>query len=199
MEELSLQHGDEVEDGDVLHPGVADGGDVVVGHVPGGEGAVKGAVLVGHGEDGEVPPLHGLPAPADGGGGGESGGRVVVQVPDLGAHVVDELGGLEAEAVQDNLGLVADLAQPGGLVLPVSQGVLEGGVGHGGDDGVRIRVPVPGDINGIHGEEAPFAFYVPLCFAGGEMSIFKRSGRRFFRKNPGNLLKSSCIGKPAVV
>ena len=31
-----------------------------------------------------------------------------------------------------------------------AKGVLQRRVGHGGDDGVRVRVPVSGDIDGVH-------------------------------------------------
>ena len=152
VEYLALQNRQQIEHGDLPHAGVSDRGHVVVGYIPGGEHAVQCAVLIGHGEDGDLFALHGLPTPADGGGGGQSGGDVIIQVPDLGADVADELGRLESEAVQYELGLVADLTQPGGLVLPLAQGIFQRGVSHGGDDGVGVRVSVSGDIYGVHRE-----------------------------------------------
>ena len=150
VENFALQHGQQVVHRDLAHLRVADGGHVIVGHIPGGEHSEQGPVLIGHGDGGDLVLLHGPPGPADGGSGGQGGGRVVIQVPDLGTHVVQQLGGLEAEAIQHGLGLVTDLAQAGGLVLPLAKGVLQRRVGHGGDDGVRVRVPVSGDIDGVH-------------------------------------------------
>ena len=69
---------------------------------------------------------------------GEDRGRIIVQILDLGTQVEISMGA-GAEAVQDRLGLVADLSQAGRLVLPVAQGVFQRGVGHGRHDGVRVR------------------------------------------------------------
>ena len=162
VEDAPLQHGEEVVDRNVVDVGLLDGGDIKVGHVPGGEHAVEGAVVIGHRHDGDAVRLHGGPGPADGGGGGEGHGGVVVQVPDLGADVAEPGRGLRVEALQHGFGLVADLAQAGGLVLPQAQGVLQRGVGHGGDDGVRVGILVAGDINGIHRSHAPSGVWPDL-------------------------------------
>ena len=150
VEDLALQHGQQVVDRHLSHLGIADGGHIVVGHVAGGEHTVQGTILVGHGDDGDLVGLHGLPGPGNGGRGGEGGRRVVIQVPHLGAQIADELRCLEAEPVQHRLGLVADLAQPGGFVVTVAQGVFQRRVRHGGHDGVRVRIAVAGDVNCIH-------------------------------------------------
>ena len=42
------------------------------------------------------------------------------------------------------------VAQAGGHILAVAHGVAQGRVGHGGDHGVRVRVPVPGDVYLFH-------------------------------------------------
>ena len=150
VEDAPLQHGEEIIDRDVVDVGFLDGGHVEVRHVPGGEHPVEGPVVVGHRHDGDAIGLHGGPGSADGGGRGEGRGGVVIQVPDLGADVADAHGRLSVEALQHGAGLVADLTQAGGLVLPEAQGVLQRGVGHGGDDGIGVGVLVPGNINGIH-------------------------------------------------
>ena len=134
----------------MILPSSPHGAHVVVGHVTGGEHAVQRPVLVGHREDGDAVRLHDLPGSAQGGGGRQGGRRIVVQVPHLVANVRDEHGRLKPKAVQNDLGLVADLAQAGGLVLPLAQGVFQGGVGHGRHDGVGVRVAVSCNINGIH-------------------------------------------------
>ena len=69
---------------------------------------------------------------------------------DLGVHIVNALGRLEAEIVQHGLGLVGNVAQAGRLIFPVAAGIAQRGIGHGGDDGIRIRVAVAGDVNGVH-------------------------------------------------
>ena len=83
-------------------------------------------LVVGDGDGGDLLVLlHGGPRPVDGDGLVEDGGHVVVQVLHLGAHVLDEQRRFEAEPVQDQPGLVADVPQPGGHVLPLPQGVLQ--------------------------------------------------------------------------
>ena len=148
---LSLQDAEDVEQGHLLQPGGLDGPHVIGGDVPGGHHAPQAALLVGDGHGGDMGVLlHSGPGPAHGHRLVEDGGHVVVQVLDLGAHALDQGGGLEAEAAEDQPRLVADVAQPGGDVLPVPGGVAQGGVGHRGDDGIRVRIPVAGNINLLH-------------------------------------------------
>ena len=64
---------------------------------------------------------------------------------------MDQHRGLEAEAVQHQLGLVADAPQARGDVFPVAQGCAQLGIGHGRDDGIGIGVAVACDIDGFHG------------------------------------------------
>ena len=149
VQNLALQHGQQIVNGDVADPCVPDGAHVISGHVAGGEHTIQGAVLVGHGQSGDLLGLHGLPGAADGRGGGQDGRPVIFQIQDLGPHIVDEHGRLKAEAVQDALGLVVDLTQAGGLIVPLAQGVLQCGIGHGRDNGVGVGVPVTRDINRI--------------------------------------------------
>ena len=84
--------------------------------------------------------------------------HVKVQVLDLGSHGLDEQRRLKAETVQDQPCLVAAMAQAGCYILPFSQGTAQSGVGHGGDHGIRIRVPVPGDIDLFHRDHTPLYF-----------------------------------------
>ena len=156
VEDLALQHRQQVENRHLPQPGIADGRHIVACHVSGGQHTEQRPILVGHRDDKDLVLLHGLPGPADGGGGGQRGRRVVVQIPDLGADVGQQTRRLKAEPVQNDLGLVTDLAQPGGLILPLAQGVFQCGVRHGGDNGIRVGIPVSGNINGIH-ERLPFA------------------------------------------
>ena len=157
-EELALQDAEDVEQGHLPQRGVGDGVHVVGGDVPGGEHPQQVAVVVGDGDGGDVLVLlHGGPGPVHCHRPVEDGRGVEVQVHHLGPHVLDEQGRLKAEAVQDQLGLVAEVAQPGGHVLPVAGGVAQGGVGHGGDHGVGVGVAVSGDVDLVHSRwHAPF-------------------------------------------
>ena len=48
VEDLALQHGQQVVHRQLSHHGVADGGNIVVGHVAGGQHAVQRSVIVSH-------------------------------------------------------------------------------------------------------------------------------------------------------
>ena len=109
------------------------------------------ALVIGDGDGGNLGVLlHGGPRTADGDGFVEDGRHVVIQVQHLGAHTLDEQRRLKAEPVQNQPGLVADMPQPGGHVLPLPQGVLQSRVGHGGDHRIGVGVPVSGHINLLH-------------------------------------------------
>ena len=150
VEHLALQHGEHVEQRHLLQVAVEHQVHVVAGHVLPGEHAIQRAVLVGHRQGGAFGVAgEQLPGPAQGDGGAEHRGLVEVQVPHLGIHVVDALGGLEAEAVQHDLGLVGHMPQAGGLIFPVAAGVAQRRVGHGRHNGIRIRIPMPRHINRI--------------------------------------------------
>ena len=130
-----------------------DGLHVAGGDVAGGEHAEQCAVLIcdGQGGDGRVR-RQSSPRAADGHTGGKRRRCVIVEVAHLRAHGLDPDRGREAEAVEHELRLVADVAETGGAVLPVAECIAQRGVGHGGDDGVGIRIPMAGDVNGIHGQ-----------------------------------------------
>ena len=151
VENLSLQHGEDVEKGHgvqfsrhgLLH--------VVAGHILPGEHTVQGAVLIGYGDGGDVLLLlEHPPGSSHRDPGAEHRRGVKIQILHLGVHIPNPLGGLESEQIQHNLGFVGHMAQAGGLILPISHGVPQGGVGHGRHNGVGVRVPMPGYVNGIH-------------------------------------------------
>ena len=137
-------------EGHRLHPGVGDSGHAVGGDVAGGQSAVQGAVLVDNGDGGYLLFPHDVPGPVHGDRGVQGRGRIIVQVLHLGADVLHRPGGLEAEAVQHPLGLVADVVHMGGHIVPVAQGVAQGRVGHGGHDGIGIGVVVADDVDLVH-------------------------------------------------
>ena len=84
--------------------------------------------------------LHGRPSPVHCHRLIENGRRVKVQVLDLGTHIFYKDGRLKAEPLQNRLGFVAELPQPGSHILPVSHSVAQGGICHGRDNRIRIRV-----------------------------------------------------------
>ena len=150
VENLALEDAQQVEDGDLL--GLRAGGDlhIEVGDFRRGNHAVEMPILVGDGDAGDIAVgLERLPGPGDGDAGVEGRGHVVVQVADLGAHGADEHRGLKFKPLENAVGLVADMAQPGGDKLPVAQGVAQGRVGDGGNDGISVRVAVSGDIDRV--------------------------------------------------
>ena len=80
----------------------------------------------------------------------EGWGRIEVQILDLRAHGRDPNGGFKTKPLQNKSCFVADMAKTGGDKFPVAQRIAEGGIGHGGNDGVGIRVAVTGHIDWIH-------------------------------------------------
>ena len=161
VEDAALQHADQVKKGHVFHPGVGDGVHAIRGDVAGGQHAVQRAVGVGDGDAADVLLADDVPGPVHGDGGVQGGGRVIVQVPHLGADVFDQAGRLYAEIVQDALGLVADLAQPHRHIVPVAHGVAQRRVGQGGHDGVRVRVAVTGNVDLVHRVILLLRYFVP--------------------------------------
>ncbi|MPM58775.1 hypothetical protein SDC9_105608 [bioreactor metagenome] len=130
---------------------IADGGDVVGGDVPGGEHSVQRSVLIGHGNGLGIGVLmNHAPRPADGDTGAEQRRRVIREIVHLGPHVFQQHGRLKAKAVQHSLSFIVYPAEARRRVFPVPQGIAQGGIGHGGDNGVRVGVAVPGDIDGVH-------------------------------------------------
>ena len=151
VEDLALQHREHVEQRHRLQHAQGNQGHIVAGDVLPGQHPIEGAVLVGHGQGGDVLLLlQHLPGPALGDRAAEDGRGIEIQVPHLSVHIGNALGGLEAKPIQHNLSFVGDVTQAGGLILPIAQRVAQGGVGHGGDDGIRIGVAVAGHINRIH-------------------------------------------------
>ena len=100
VEKLSLQHRQHIEKRHRLQKAGADQLHVVACHILPGQHTVQGAVLVGNRQGGDILlVLQKLPGPVLGDGGAEHRRGVEVQVLDLGEHIADPLGGLEAEAV----------------------------------------------------------------------------------------------------
>ena len=153
VQNTALEHAEHIEQRNGVDVRMLDGLHVAGGDVAGGEHAEQCAVLIcdGQGGDGRVR-RQSSPRAADGHTGGKRRRCVIVEVAHLRAHGLDPDRGREAEAVEHELRLVADVAETGGAVLPVAECIAQRGVGHGGDDGVGIRIPMAGDVNGIHGQ-----------------------------------------------
>ena len=151
VEDPSFQNGQDIEQRHLIQHTGGDIGHVIIGNVRPGQNAVEGAVLVGHrngGNGGVVLQL--IPGSAHGDAGVQDGRPVKIQVPDLVIQVGDPLGGLKTKAVQHDPGLVGDPAQAGGFIFPLAAGVAQSGIGNGGHNGIRVGIPVSGDINWIH-------------------------------------------------
>ena len=151
VEDFSFQHGQQVKQRHLLqHPG-GNAGHIVAGNIRPGENAVKGTVLVGyrHRGNGRIGSEF-VPGQAHGNSGAQNRRGVEVQIPNLVIQIRDPAGCLEAEAVQHILGLFGDLSQAGGLIFPIAAGIAQSRIGDGRYDGIRVRIPVSGYINGIH-------------------------------------------------
>ena len=161
VEDAAFQNGQNIEQRNLFQNAGEDLGHVVVCHLVAGQNAVQGAVFIGDGQGtDELLLIQGLPCLADGDGLAQDGGRVIVQILNLGVHASDDHRGLKAEAVQHGLGLVRDTAQGGCPVLSVAHCILQGSIGHCADDGVGVRVTVASYIDGVH------IFYLPIFFRG---------------------------------
>ena len=122
VEDFSLQHRQNIEQRHLLQH--AGGGKlhIVAGHILPGQHPVQGAVLVGNRHGGDILLLlQHLPGPILRHRGAEHRRGIVVQILHLGVHTGDQFGGLEAEPVQHNLGLIGNVPQTGGLIFPVAQ------------------------------------------------------------------------------
>ena len=150
VEDAPLDDAQEVEQRQRVHVPVADRAHAVGRDVAGGEHAVERAVLVDDGHGRDVLVAHDVPGAVHCDGGVERRRGVVVQVAHLRAHVAQHPRRLEAEAVEQALCLVADVAEVCGHIVAVTEGIAQRGIGDGGHHGVRVRVPVAGDVNLIH-------------------------------------------------
>ena len=151
VQDPALQHTQKIKNRDLLNVRALNGAHIVGGDVAGGEHPEERAVLVRHGDrgDGGVGGKH-RPGAADGQRARERGRGIIVQIAHLRAHGLDPGGSGESETIQHELRFIADMAKTRSAVFPVSERIAQGGVSHRGNDGVRIRVAVAGDINRIH-------------------------------------------------
>ena len=150
VDERALQHAQQIEDRHVVHAVLVQGLQVEGGDVARREHAEQAAALVHDGHYVDRAAAHRQPGQMDGDGVVQRGRGIVFQIPDLGAHVLDQGRRLHPEVIQQALGLVVDGADSHGLIVPVAQRIAKLGVCHGGDDGVRIGVAVPGNVNVAH-------------------------------------------------
>ena len=145
-----LDNAQQVEQGDLIHPRVAHGVQAEGGDVAGGQHPVERPVLLDHGDGGDLLLPHELPCPIHRHGRVQTGGTVKVQIPHLCADVLDEARRLELEPLQHPVRLVADGAHVHRRVFLLAQRVFQRGIGHGGHDGVGVRIPVPDHIDLVH-------------------------------------------------
>ena len=129
---------------------VADRAHAVGRDIAGGEHTVERAVLVDDGHGGDVLVAHDVPGAVHRDAGVERRRRVKVQIAHLRANVADRDRLRKAEAIEQTLRLIADVAEMCGHVIPVAERVAQCGIGNGGRDGVRVRIPVAGDVDSVH-------------------------------------------------
>ncbi|MPM75157.1 hypothetical protein SDC9_122148 [bioreactor metagenome] len=167
VEDLSLDDGQEVVQRNVADLGIADGRHIIGRDVSGGEHSEQRSVLVGDGDGGDIGVLmNNMPRPADGDAGVQQGRGVVFQIAHLGPHVLEQHGGSKVEAVQNGLRLIVDPTETRRCVFPVAQRITQGGIGHGGDNRIRVGIAVPSNIDGVHAN-----MFLSLCGRGGPLQF----------------------------
>ena len=147
VDQAALQHAQQVKEGQIVDAVLVHGLDIVGGDIAGGEHAAEQTIVIHNGNDVQMILLQGAQGQIHGDGAVEGRGTVVIQIPHLGAHVFDQRRRLEPEAVQQLLGLVVDGADAHRAVVAIPHGVAQVSIGDGGDDGVGIRVAMPGHID----------------------------------------------------
>ena len=162
VDQMALQHADQIEQRDVADHAFIHGAQVIGGHVAGGQHTVQGAVVVEDGDGGDLPIPHGLPGQLQGHGAVQLRRMVEVQVTDLVAHIFNVRRRLKAKAIEHVQRFIIDRADPHRGVLPVAQGIAQVGISHGGYDGIRIRVAVAGNINFVHQRSSDIHWMTPL-------------------------------------
>ena len=146
----ALDDAEQVEKGDLLHLRVTHGVQAEGGDIAGGQHTIECTVLIDHGDGGYLLVPHQLPGAVHGDGGVQAGRAVEIQILHLSADILDAAGRLEMEPLQHTVGLIADGPQMHRHVLLLAQCVFQGGIGHGGHDGVRVRIAVSGNIDLVH-------------------------------------------------
>ena len=184
VQNAPFQHAQKIENRNFFDMRALDGAHVVACNVPGRQHAEQRAVLVGHGDgrDGRIGRQHG-PCAADRQRRGQRGWRVVVQVAYLRAHGLDPSRRSEAEAVEHELRFVADVAEARRAVFAVAKRIAQRGIGHGRDDGIRIRVAVPCHINRIHDDPPIRSFTLILSVFSVSVNAFLRGKDCTFRES----------------
>ena len=151
VHQRALQHAQQVEERQVVDAVLGDGLHVVGGDVPRGEHAAERAAVVHDGHGAHLAVAHRAPGQVQRHRAVERRRVVIVEVLHLRAQVFHQRRGVGVEAREQPRRLVVHAAQPHGLVAALADGVLQVGVGNGGDDGVGVRVAVPGDVYVSHG------------------------------------------------
>ena len=159
VDDAPLQYTDQVKYRQLLHLAVHQGLHAEGSDVSGREHAVQSVIVIHHGDGGNALLPHHMPGPVHGDGGAEAGGCVILQVPDLGADRADGHGLVKAKMLEHTVCFIADVSQVRRNILPVAQGVAQGGIGHGRHDGIRIRIAVAGYKNLVHGLSSRELFY----------------------------------------
>ena len=142
VQNMAFQRAQQVEDRHGLHSGIAERFHILLRDIAGGNETGQGSVLMGDGEGGQPGSLllQYLPGMGDGYAFSQRGGRIVINIGNLGADGTDIQRRLKPEAVQQERGFGVQMADPPGDIVVFSQRVIQGRISHGGDDGIRIRI-----------------------------------------------------------
>ena len=94
--------------------------------------------------------LHGAPCPVESSRRLEDRRLVKINIAHLSPHVLDSHRLFKTESYQQSLGLITQVVKTAGDVIPVSCRIAESRIGHGGDDRIRIGIPVTYNIYFTH-------------------------------------------------
>ncbi len=153
VDDMAFHGAEQVIDRDGGYRGIRDGFHIVLGQAAGGDQAEKAAVLPDDRQGRYVVSriVQHLPGMGKGNALADQRGCVKIDIGDLGADRAEINGRLETEAIQQKRCFRVQMAVAGGNITVVAaQRILQGGVGHGGHDGIRVRVFMTDHINRIH-------------------------------------------------
>ena len=133
---MPFQGAEQIEDGNRRDRGIRDGTHVALRHAAAGNQTEKTTVLLNNREGGNavIILVEHLPGIGNGNAGADGGRRVKIDIRHLGTDGAEMNRRLKAETVQQEGGFRIQMAVARRNVVTEAQSVLEGGVGHGGND-----------------------------------------------------------------
>ena len=151
VDDFPFQDAQQVVNGDVVNIRVGNCPHGIARNVSGSQHSVELSVAVNNRQNGNAAGVgQRVPCTADGYRVVQGRRGIVVQVADLSSNVGEQHRRLHIEFFQDGIGLIADVSEPCGDIVPVTERVPQRRVGDGGDNGVGVGVAVSRNVDRIH-------------------------------------------------